>query len=48
MIIGVATQLKGPDQSMMLPPVQCIRLDQWEVFMRVRVKQLGFNFNLRS
>ena len=44
-IIGMVTQLRGPDQFVMLS-VQCIRMDQWEVFMWVRVKQLGLTLTL--
>jgi len=47
-IIGVVTQLRGPDQSVMLPSVQCTRIDQWEVFMWVRVKQLGLTLTLEA
>ena len=47
-IIGVMTQLRGPDQSVMLPSVQCIRMDQWEVLMWVRVKQPGLTLTLEA
>ena len=42
------TQLSGPDQSVMFPSVQCIRMDQWEVFMCVRVKQPGLTLTLEA